>query len=392
VRIQAAPKQYRLETIVLPLIDNTVYTGLASALGGEPEPLDALPVPDRNIFSVVVRLNKQEVLKDQYPLRPLLRDMDWMGIKQPPGATTAEEFFTKGIGNQVGLHLYDASPFFDFNVPGFLGATMGSFGGWGRVNDETLIGSFLVSSLNGPVYIGIPVKDAKVVDKFLDDLDSSLAAMARRPERALFDLNYAFYKVPLRGTDKRIRCFAISLANIVKWRVFVARLDDGLYIASKQFILEDLAAMKKPKAAEGPVAHGMVRVRPKHWKEVLPEFQLGWEENAREACLNNLGPISSVARALAASGDGRATPEEVLRQADKLHAVHFFCPDGGKYLVSADGKEVTCSVHGSLAKPTQLPVPAANSPTGRLMREFGGATAALTFLEDGLHAVITIDR
>ena len=44
---------------MLPLIDNSVYTGLAAALGGKPEPLDALPVPKANIFSVNFRLNKE---------------------------------------------------------------------------------------------------------------------------------------------------------------------------------------------------------------------------------------------------------------------------------------------------------------------------------------------
>jgi hypothetical protein len=392
VRIQVGPKQYRAETIILPLIDNTVYTGLAAALGGEPEPLDALPVPNRNIFSAVLRLNKEQILKEQYPLNHFLRDLDWMGIKQQPDAATVHDLLANGIGNQVGLHIYDASPFFDFNASAFLGATMGSFGGWGHVDDEMLMGSFLIASLNAPVYIGIPVKDAKVVDRFLDELDASLAAMARRPDRGFFNFNYDFYKVPLRGTDKRIRCFGIALENIVKWRVFVARLDDGLYIASKQFILEDLAAMKKQKPAEGPVAHGMVRVRPEHWKDVWPEFQLGWEENAREACLNNLGPISSVGRAMAAADDRAVDSLEVHRQADKLHSVHFFCPDGGRYVVSADGKQATCTVHGSAAAPKQLPAPAPGSPTGRLMKGFSGATAELTFLEDGLHAVVTIER
>ena len=41
-------------------------------------------------------------------------------------------------------------------------------------------------------------------------------------------------------------------------------------------------------------------------------------------------------------------------------------PDGGKYELSADGKRVTCSVHGSAHTP-RGPAPAANSPTGRLM-------------------------
>ncbi len=38
IRIKVAPERYRLETIVLPLIDNTVYTGLATALGARPNP------------------------------------------------------------------------------------------------------------------------------------------------------------------------------------------------------------------------------------------------------------------------------------------------------------------------------------------------------------------
>src|SRR5207245_8353468 len=62
LRIQITPERYRLETIVLPLIDNSIYTVLARAVGGKPEPLDLLPVPKRNIFSLAARLNKRELL------------------------------------------------------------------------------------------------------------------------------------------------------------------------------------------------------------------------------------------------------------------------------------------------------------------------------------------
>jgi hypothetical protein len=397
VRLAVGPKQYRAETIILPLIDNSIYTGLAGVLGGQPEPLDALPVPKRNIFSVAVRFNKEQLLKEHAPLKHFLSDLEWTGIKERPSAAAVEDFVTKGIGNQVGLHIYDASPMVDFNAAGFLGGMMEWFGGSpGRFSEEMFIGSFLVSSLNAPVYIAVPVKDPQVVDRFLDELDRSLAAMARRPDRhGFFPFRYDFYKVPLAGTDPRIRCFALGLENVVKWRVFYARLDDGLYIASKQFILDDLVAMKKGKedrTDSGPAAHAMVRIRPEHWKEVLPDFRLGWEENARQACLNNLGPLSGVARALSAAGGAAVKPGELERQAAVLHAAHFFCPDGGKYEISADGKQVTCSTHGSALAPRQLSAPTPGSPTARVMKEFGGATAALTFLEDGLHAVITIER
>src|SRR5262249_7049390 len=52
-----------LETIVLPLIDNSVYQALARMLGGKPEPLDNLPVPKRNIFSIAFRFNKEELME-----------------------------------------------------------------------------------------------------------------------------------------------------------------------------------------------------------------------------------------------------------------------------------------------------------------------------------------
>jgi hypothetical protein len=53
---------------------------------------------------------------------------------------------------------------------------------------------------------------------------------------------------------------------------------------------------------------------------------------------------------------------------------------------------MTCSVHGSALAPRQLAVPAEQGSSWKLLHRFGGMTALLTFLEDGLHAVVTIDR
>ena len=80
------------------------------------------------------------------------------------------------------------------------------------------------------------------------------------------------------------------------------------------------------------------------------------------------------------------------REAEKLYGVQFYCPDGGKYEVSPDGKQVSCTTHGCAELPKQLGTLAPESPAGRLLEDFGGATAELTFLEDGLHAVVTIER
>ncbi len=399
IRVQITPKQYRAETIILPLLDNSVYTGMAMALGGEPEPLDAMPVPERNIFSMVLRLNKQYLLKEQWLTQGLLGQLKRKGIELPAGGVSIEEFLARGIGNQIGMHVYDASPMFDFDLTGFLGEVLDRFRGGGGFGNEIMLPiSFLIASLNSPVYLAAPVQDAEIVDKFLDQLDTTLAQLARQPQRHNWDLGYDFYRVPLEGplkdADKRIRCYNMSFGP-VKLRMFFARIGDGLYVASKRFILEDLAAMQQAKAKNadnGPTAHAMVRIRPEHWNQVLPTFRLGWAESARVTCLDNLGPLSNVARAMRASGDGKLTANQVLRQAELLYATRCFCPGGGRYVLSPDRTHVTCSVHGTATAPRQPAAPPAGSPMGRLMKGFGGLTAELTFLEDGLHAVVTVDR
>jgi tetratricopeptide (TPR) repeat protein len=397
IRVQVSPKQYRAETIILPLIDNSVYTQMAMAFGGEPEPLDALPVPQRNIFSVAVRVNKEELLKHDRPTYGLFHELTSQGLPQRPGAISVEEFMVKGLGNQIGMHIYDASPMFDFDLTRFLGEMLGEFRGVGSgFRNEMLPISFLIASLNSPVYLAIPVRDEKIVDTFFNDLDDTLAALARRKEGGgWFGIDYDFYHVTSPQKGRHTRCYAFRFGPI-KWRMFFERIEGGLYIASKRCILDDLAAELKnpsrPAADVGPAAHAMVRVRAEHWKQVMPEYQLGWAEGSREACLSNLASLGPVARALTASGVNPVKPADIDRVAGKLYGVHSFCPDGGKYEVQPDGRSVRCSLHGTLMAPRQRIAPSLSSPMGQVLKDFGGLTAALTFLEDGLHAVVTIER
>ena len=101
---------------------------------------------------------------------------------------------------------------------------------------------------------------------------------------------------------------------------------------------------------DGPRGHAMLRVRPKHWAAVLQEFELGWAEGNRRACLGNFGPLSNVARAFDA-----AKPEAVdlVELTAELYGARLFCPEHGQYQRTADGHGVQCSVHGSTAAPRQ---------------------------------------
>ncbi|MEO1996138.1 MAG: hypothetical protein ABGZ17_12770 [Planctomycetaceae bacterium] len=402
IRIQATPQQYRFETIVLPLINNSIYSGLSQALGGETEPLDALPLPKRNIFTLAGKFNKSRLLPffpniDKAINQSLSREF---GITLAAGQVTVSDFLTKGLGNQLALHVYDTTPTFDFNFTQFLGQSLGSFNRRGGFDDDLLAISLMVASLNSPVYLSLPVQDAEVVDRFLDSLDAPLAIAGRRPPQGGFlAFDQDFYRVPLGDTGRMARGVSFRIGPL-KWRFFYARIGQGLYIASKREILDDLlrADTQEQQPENSPSGHAMLRIRADHWNQILKHFQLGWSESSREAGLNNLSMLSNVARAESVSNPDWETMNEaqrmagVRRAAEAVYGCRFFCPDGGHYHTLHDGQVVACGIHGTAISPRQLVRPSQAGPLGQALQDFRGATATLSFLEDGLRAVVTIDR
>jgi hypothetical protein len=300
----------------------------------------------------------------------------------------AFDFVTRGLGDKVGLHVYDGEPTFDFALTQFLGQAMGSFSGRNRFDDEFIPIFMLIASLNSPVYVSLPLEDTKVVDRFLENLDHSLAVMAREPDdNGWFRLERDFYRLPVSDTITA-RTVSISIGPI-KWRFFWARIGEGLYIASKPDVLQDIAALHQSGDTEtiddSPAAHAMVRIRPKNWNAMLPNFQLGWAESHRLACLDNVGRMSSLARLVAAGGG------DVQSRAHELYGVDFFCPCDGHYQADSE-HHAACSVHGSAHHPLQRQIGDTSGSVAELFEHFTGLTLTLTFLEDGLHATLEVDR
>jgi hypothetical protein len=311
------------------------------------------------------------------------------------------EFLTEGIGDEIGVHLYDADPLFDFSLPSALGQAMGNFngpgGGFVGGNGMLMIG-LVIAALQSPVYISVPVHDARVVDDFLGRLDRQLATLARQNESfgGFLDFGQDFYR--LRQAGLPIHAYALQIGPI-KWRFFWARIGNGLYIASKPYILKDIADLEsghstpEHRNAE-QAAHGMVHIRAASWNRVLSSYKLGWAENNRAACLHNLGPLSSLVRASVATADRKAgaeLPAEIRKLGEAIYDTHFYCPDGGHYVFDADGS-VACSLHGSALAPRQPDAPSPQGDLGRLLDSLSDVRLLLTFREEGLHAVVTIDR
>jgi hypothetical protein len=359
-------------------------------------------VNDDTIWAVFTRAGGERIggVGRSVPTRNRTFPLDLDEFVGPDFEYQLGTFVAKGLGDKVGFHVCDNDPMFDFQLVGFLGQSLGSFSGRQGIgiDDDFLPFVLAIASLNAPVYVSLPLEDAEIADQFLATVDKALARFVRRPERGgFFRFDKDFYTLPL--TDETpARSLGLQIGP-VKWRFFWARIDDSLYIASKSEILEQLvrsgdADEPKEGMRQPEKSHAMMRIRPEHWDLVLPSYRLGWAERHRLSCLHNVGRLSNIARLQAAmhgaAAEQSASAGVLETLADQVYGVRFFCPEGGQY--HADREHVSCSIHGSAANPRQLAVPTDNGAIDKMLRDFKGLTVGLTFLEDGLHGVVTIDR
>jgi hypothetical protein len=443
LRIGVTPKRYRVETVILPLIDNSVYTVLAKALGGRAEPLDARPVPKRVLFSMALHFNKEYLIEElkkatgfgaldlnkavglhvgafftgslqggwpgSLPCAALApADDAVLGLYDPNNAAQHkalvaarqfERFLAKGLGSHASIHIYDVPLTFDAGLEALFGeglAHAAGRGGEAAVLAPAAMMGVVAPWFFAPTCVALPVQDARVVDQYLAELDRLLAPLARKRFDPSVPVSMDYYKITTRGAVTA-RSAGLRLGPL-RVRAFWARIGDTLYVANQPSVLDDVrAAVRakgKAKAADADTtAHVLVRLRPRSWDQALAGFRLTWAENSRDACLHNLSPLSSAARAFAAGGQSwDSRPGEALRYAERMYGLTFRCPDGGRYVLAKDGRAVTCTVHGSALEPRQAEEPARDSPLDRLMRGFADLTASLTFREDGLRAVLVVER
>ena len=322
------------------------------------------------------------------------RRHDPFGLDELTGGRISEqdlyEFVAKGVGDTYSLNLCDADPMLDIQMTRMLGEMVGSSGRGGGPDPQFLMIGLAVASINSPVYVRLSLDDVEVADRFLVKLDAAMSEMVRNSvDMGFFRFEKDFYTATAKGLTAQT--FVVSLGP-VKWRFFFSRIGNSLCISSKLPVLEELARMEaapKPEkpASDTTASHARITIHRDRWQKLLPTIRMGWSESARQSCLDNLGHFTMAERSLPPGADAAT----MNLRASEIYGVRHFCPAGGQYLLGAD-RQCACSIHGTAGHPTQ---PSSEETTGvaqKVLTSFDEARIMLTFLEDGLHAVLEIDR
>ncbi len=356
-------KDIRVQTVILPLIENSWYDGFASFAGRTPGSLTEHLLLPRTVISLRGNLAEDWLSKSRLSDEFMAQrgvNLDW-------------------LGNEVSLNLVDSQVLFSASsrAAGLMGRDLG------RRPTETLVISYLLSALNMPTYMAVKVTDPVKAEKSIPALFRSLSGKNSNSG----DFSVETYAIE----DHRGKPVYVVNYNlwVIKLRLFSAVIDNRLVTASRRDIITDLidanqsANYKKPVANDGSMELSVYRSA---FKDFAEHVNIGWQEELRHACHNNLPLISIMMVNLGITQDKLNSSIEHLRGYD------HYCPSGGKYSIIPGTRTVTCSVHGTTWNPRQPADSSADSKTMQLVNSIEKINARMAFTHEGLMTTLEIKR
>ncbi|MDK9716994.1 MAG: hypothetical protein OEL57_03690 [Trichlorobacter sp.] len=355
----------RIQTCILPLIENSWYDGLAAFSGRTPGLVTDSAVLPRTVFSVRGHMAQDWLEKSVLGNKRVYRnnlELDW-------------------LGNEVAINLCDGQVLFsaDGRLAGLLGHEVGR-----SSSIEPLIIGYLASAINLPTYLTVKVTDPKKAEQSIPEL---FRAIGPREYSSRDELSLETYTLENhRGKPIYVANFTLF---VVKLRLYTAVVDDRLVIASRRDIITDLLDASAKGAAKKVIKHDgnmELSVYRSAFKQLEEASSIGYQEDIRHACQKNLPLAAILMRNLGVPSAGFASTAEALR------GYQPYCPSGGTYRLDENTGALVCSVHGNLHNPKQPAFSDQASPTMRLINSLDRVNARLTFTPEGLMTTVDIQR
>jgi len=356
VRVKLGPP-LEIETLVLPLVENSIYDGVRATYPSGPAKLLKQGETAKTIAAVSTALTPSKDI--EHLLHELLP-----GVPDP----------WTWLGDEASLVIYDGDPLMT------VGSSLSTefLGRNGNPVVGMIVTGFL-SSLTLPTALVVKVKDPVKARVALDELAMHLERESQG-ERGRF----GFTSYRLDGAKAPIGVFSLSLFGVT-FRLYHAFIGDQLYIASRRWLAEEAVArgsVAGPPASAEDDGHLRVRIEHGHLSNALAAIQAGWGESMRDACFRNLPDLSMIKESV-----GGDDPVAAVQGALSYRP---YCPAGGHYLIEADGR-AACSVHGRPGDPRQPRELSDATSTAHWLGQLSVIDMALTMTPEGLRARVRLE-
>lgn len=370
IRIKFDDETIKVETCILPLIENSIYNGFKLLAGGDPVTINS-PGAEGTIFQFFTKFN----LNEEYLSDPRF-------IDQFLGKTSfTRKQFIDMLGDGIGINFMDGDMIFSFDLT----RGGGLLGNFSRNRSLMLAGSFLVSSLNLPTYLTLSVKDEEMASQFIHEILQFLADenANSRKRRRNSEVSVYTYQVSPAYKGHKIETLDMELF-VVRLRLHFMVFKNHLIIANQREVLTKI--IDNPLEFTDKEANLMLNVRSGAFDRIAKIVKLGWQERMRKVCVNNLGSVYALHRY-------RRMPfDQINNTSLKVNGYYPYCPSNGEYIYDKNRDSVDCSIHGDILSPKQPFDIDPEVPLNKFIASLKNIETSLNFTPEGIMTSLTIKR
>jgi hypothetical protein len=349
VKLRIRGGRTEAEAVVLPLVENSIYSSLATTVGREAVDLARPQAP-----SAILTFDLKAPV--DAGTRSLLDGL----------LETETHLFDQALGDHLSFQIGDGAGTIVPAVSGLFGGGSGGLGG-------DLFLAPLISALALPAAVVVPVRDRAA-------LDAALAAARARMSRHRGDAWFGIEGYQLvQGGARTVEAVSVRILSL-QLRLYYAVAGDRLILANDRAMLESVADAE-PSGAERGI--GRLEIAPSRWERIRPAMATGYAEDARRACLENVAWLEALQTAY------KKPPYELADESLALLGYAFACPENGRYVVAGD--RVACALHGTPDAPRQGPSPTPGSPAAYLLDAVRRVEATFSFTDDGLTTRVVVE-
>lgn len=366
---QESDERVRLETLVLPFANGSLYSALRHNVGDRALELSTGDIARSAVFSLLLAPGRKqmgafvreipgvsEVLRED----PTLTDLSW-------------------LGDRVSIHFLDDRMILEIDP-----TRLQSLDLFGSIDVMPQLGmAAALAATNLPIYLGVEVEDQDKAARLLDQLGSQIVLKESR----VFGLPAQFdaYRLPdYKGHRIHVLSYQIYALKV---RLHVSLVNGQLLAATELDALRQaIDAAAAPRAVQPIKAHALMRVNFKAMEKLHDDMQLYWSEKLREAAHRNIMPIYNLIQLYDVPID------QVNALADAKYGVTYFCPGGGEYKYDPETDQVYSTLYGNRRNARQPLSVDDEAALSQLLGQLQELTAALRITDDGLIGTVEIVR
>jgi hypothetical protein len=360
LRFSLSKKQVRAEVYVLPLINSPEYQGLRNMAGRGPITFDLAKISPH----ALLQLTSESYLDGLFFLR----------VEDSPALSRLAELWVR----------QDLNP----------GPERSEF-------ERQLAFAARCVALRLPITLGIARGNQKDLTEYVDAIrkdaqaylgpchTSSRSYRGIRITKVTFGADSVLVREMADAEHINVKVSSVSFYH--------ATIGNGWYLSlRKDSIRDEIDRYLAHKAGKGPAKGETIKINSSLYISPQAAVKAGgalrgyleWESHKRAL------PNNALWYALYRCGLIAPDTPEPTRRAAAMRFLGFVpvSPDDAAYRFDKRTGEVVNLRHGSLRRPILHADPAAGSPLAGMLEQFPSLRADLRFREDGLHAVLTINR